>query len=84
MMWSAFTCLSTIFTDEQFEPVRKKPRLDIDKDSVMGLGIFTSERSTALSEVTCLTCLFYITVYICKLSLYTLGPSGQGDRGIGL
>ena len=83
-MWSAFTCLSAILTDEQFEPVRKKPRLDIDKDSVMGLDIFTSERSTALFEVTCLKCLLYITVYICKLSLYTLGPSGQGDRGIGL
>ena len=32
------------------EPVKKKPRLDIDRDSAMGLSVFTSGKSTISSE----------------------------------
>jgi len=40
-----------IFTDEheQFEPVRMEPRLDIDRDSAIGLSIFTSGTCTIFS-----------------------------------
>ena len=36
------------------DPVKKKPRLDIDRDSAMGLSEFTSGKSTTLSEASLL------------------------------
>ena len=34
------------------EPVKKKPRLDIDRDAAMELSVFTSGKSTTLLQVT--------------------------------
>ena len=36
------------------EPVRKKLRLDIDRDSAMGVSVFTGGTSTTLSEASLL------------------------------
>ena len=46
MVYSYFTAEKV----DDCEPVRKKPRLDIDRDSAMGLSIFTGGKSTTLSE----------------------------------
>jgi len=46
MVYSYFTAEEV----DDCEPVRKKPRLDIDRDSAMGLSIFTGGKSTTLSE----------------------------------
>ena len=40
----------TVEDVDLYEPVRKKPRLDIDRDSAMGRSVFTGEKSTTLSE----------------------------------
>ena len=40
----------TVEDVDLYEPVRKKPRLDIDRDSAMGLSVFTGGKSTTLSE----------------------------------
>ena len=37
-----------------YESVTKKLQLDIDRDSSIGFSVFTSEKSTILSEVTLL------------------------------
>ena len=36
------------------EPVRKKPRLDTDRDSAMGLSVFTGGTSNTFSEASLL------------------------------
>ena len=61
----------TVEDVEVYEPERKKPRLDIDRDSAMGLSVFTSGKSTTLSEVSLLISTthyaFTYTVLMCSL-----------------
>ena len=62
------------------EPVRKKPRLDTDRDSAMGFSVFTGGKSTTLSEVSFLNDQLHITHL---LELLLIGSSGQGTGGVG-
>ena len=45
------------------EPVRKEPQLDTDRDSAMGVSVFTGGKSTTLSEASFLSSLL---TYIVK------------------
>ena len=73
-----FSNIIDITVEEVDEPARKTPQFDIDRDSAMGLSVFTGGKSTTLSEVSLLNyshvptfyCSYYV-VYSC-----TSGSSG--------
>ena len=66
MVYSYFTAEEV----DDCEPVRKKPRLDIDRDSAMGLSIFTGGKSTTLSEVSLFQPLLQMHSYITVMWLH--------------
>ena len=45
-----FFCIAVVS-----EPVRKEPQLDTDRDSAMGVSVFTGGKSTTLSEASFLS-----------------------------
>ena len=47
-----FFCIAVVS-----EPVRKEPQLDTDRDSAMGVSVFTGGKSTTLSEASFLSSL---------------------------
>jgi len=59
-----------------YELKRKIPQLDIDQDSAMGINIFTGEKSTTLSEVSCLIHFIYVVLLLRLFSSCTIGSFG--------
>ena len=49
---------------EDVEPVRKKLQLDIDRDSAMGLSVFTGEKSTTFSEASLRNFNYTLHIYL--------------------
>lgn len=77
MVWSLF-CI-TVEELSVCEPLRKKPRLDIDSDSAIGVSLFTDGKSTtmSISEVSrSQSCLQVVNFF----PSCVIGPSGQRDR----
>ena len=69
-----------------YEPLRKKPRLDIDRDSAMGFSVFTGGKSTTLSEASLLNFNYALHIYLHCVDVPThflIGSSGQGAGGVG-
>ena len=72
-------CFCITVEDVDFcEPVRKKPRLDIDRDSAIGLSVFTGGTSTTLSEASLLNFNYAVRIYLncADVPTHFLGSSG--------
>ena len=67
-----------------YESVRKRPRLDIDRDSAMGLSVFTGGTNTTYSEASLLDLNYVFQICIDVATLFFLvhvGSTGQGAGG---
>ena len=56
----------------ELEPSRINTQFDIDRDSAMGLSVFTSEKSTTLSEVSLLNYLHIPSTFYCGFYVFVL------------